>query len=462
MKNRKFKTNKSLVIKIVIIAVVAVMLIGSLSALFVSSDVDNSSSGDYNALLQKVNSLQAKVNALSGDCDITTSEVIDAVVVNGEVRLPSEGLTYALNDDNSSYRIVNVGSCTDTNVVVPRTYNGKPVTTIGNNAFEGSGIDSIVLHETVKTIGSEAFKDCVTRFIYIYSTTPLAVGADAFPDTVQGYFVPLHNVNDYKADEGWTAYADKVVAIETPEALNTNIVNVYNALFEYIQNLMNNDASLQQAIENLGGVDAYLLSLITELQGYSQGLAYDVVTVDGVLGFEVVGIGTCTDTDIVIPPTYSGYPVLSIGASAFGSSDLNITSITVPETVRLLKAYALSNNNIQVITFLGSCPNVDRNLYSPDGAILGAAICVLPVSDNLKECRVPSDYIANYYTMCINSTSAENNCNIELADKVMAIETLETLRAELEAVKQQLADLTETATEAETETPTEAASVEGE
>ena len=47
-------------------------------------------------------------------------------------------------------------------------------------------------------------------------------------------------------------------------------------------------------------------------------------------GYAVVGIGECTDTDIVIPQTYNNGKVLYIIRSAFKNCD-NITNITVPD-----------------------------------------------------------------------------------------------------------------------------------
>lgn len=47
-------------------------------------------------------------------------------------------------------------------------------------------------------------------------------------------------------------------------------------------------------------------------------------------GYAVHGIGSCTDTDIVIPQTYKDGKVLYIMRSAFKDCD-NITSITVPD-----------------------------------------------------------------------------------------------------------------------------------
>jgi hypothetical protein len=51
--------------------------------------------------------------------------------------------------------------------------------------------------------------------------------------------------------------------------------------------------------------------------------------------YQVKGIGNCTDTDIVIPSTYNGLPVTSIGEDAFtGRSSL--TSVTIPDSVTII------------------------------------------------------------------------------------------------------------------------------
>lgn len=49
-------------------------------------------------------------------------------------------------------------------------------------------------------------------------------------------------------------------------------------------------------------------------------------------GYVVMGIGSYNGTDIVIPDTYKGLPVVAIGANAFTYK--NITSVVVPDTVK--------------------------------------------------------------------------------------------------------------------------------
>ncbi len=70
-------------------------------------------------------------------------------------------------------------------------------------------------------------------------------------------------------------------------------------------------------------------AVYVEAVTYSEGL--EMYRLNG-RGFGVCGIGTCTDTDIVIPPTYLGEPVTDIWSDAFKNCT-NITSVTIPSSV---------------------------------------------------------------------------------------------------------------------------------
>ena len=80
---------------------------------------------------------------------------------------PSAGLTYrAISDenDNECYSVVNLGTCTDTVITIPSTYEGKPVIEIEAKAFEfntkNGGEDTITkfnIPNSIITIGNEAF-----------------------------------------------------------------------------------------------------------------------------------------------------------------------------------------------------------------------------------------------------------------------------------------------------------------
>ena len=82
----------------------------------------------------------------------------------------SQGLDYVLNDDNT-YMVIGIATCTDTNIIVPSIYLGLPVTSIRDRAFAGcSSLESIVIPSTVNSIGASAFEDCDLQ-IYCESET---------------------------------------------------------------------------------------------------------------------------------------------------------------------------------------------------------------------------------------------------------------------------------------------------
>jgi hypothetical protein len=70
--------------------------------------------------------------------------------------------------------------------------------------------------------------------------------------------------------------------------------------------------------------------------GYSKGLSYSLLNGNA---YGVTGIGTCTDTDIKIPPLYEELPVTSIGNSAFSNCS-SLTSVTIPDSVTSIGNYA--------------------------------------------------------------------------------------------------------------------------
>ncbi|MBO4217004.1 MAG: leucine-rich repeat protein, partial [Clostridia bacterium] len=99
-------------------------------------------------------------------CGITRTEDIAPIPHNfvdnictmcGEER-SSQGLEFILNDDNESYTLAGMGTCTDTEIYVPAKYAGKPVTAIGERAFaDQTSVTEIIIPGSVKTIGTRAF-----------------------------------------------------------------------------------------------------------------------------------------------------------------------------------------------------------------------------------------------------------------------------------------------------------------
>ncbi len=71
----------------------------------------------------------------------------------------TQGLKYTLKND--VYSVTGIGTATDSNIIIPRIYNNRPVTSIGNRAFQNcKGITSVSIGDAVTSIESFAFGDC--------------------------------------------------------------------------------------------------------------------------------------------------------------------------------------------------------------------------------------------------------------------------------------------------------------
>ena len=90
------------------------------------------------------------------------------------------GLSYKINDDGTAYAVAGIGTATDTDIVIPSTYNGLPVTSIGEAAFQNcDGLTEITIPDSVTGIGSYAFQNCdgLTEITIPDSVTSIGDGA---------------------------------------------------------------------------------------------------------------------------------------------------------------------------------------------------------------------------------------------------------------------------------------------
>lgn len=74
-------------------------------------------------------------------------------------------IQYSLNDEGTGYTVTGAYLTADTDLVIPASYQGKPVTAIGENAFRGSSlytyIKSITLPDTITNAGGRySFEHC--------------------------------------------------------------------------------------------------------------------------------------------------------------------------------------------------------------------------------------------------------------------------------------------------------------
>lgn len=112
--------------------------------------------------------------------------------------------------------------------------------------------------------------------------------------------------------------------------------------------------------------DNYKDSLHSNAVSYTvEGLEKLAYTLNGDgASYSVTGIGTATDTDIVIPEIYNGLPVTSIGSEAFYWYS-SLTRITIPDSVTSIGASAFRGcSSLTSITIPDSVTSIDEQAFS--------------------------------------------------------------------------------------------------
>lgn len=150
---------------------------------YISRDVRLANYGEIQvAEFQKVMEHATNIS-IGRDCE-TLSEVISSLAeklsfgeMNGEFEY-SENLT---DGEVTSYSIKGIGSVTNTDLVFPENYNGKPVTLIGSDAFkDNTTITSIVIPDSYTSIGMNAFRGCTALESAVIGNGITGIGTNVF------------------------------------------------------------------------------------------------------------------------------------------------------------------------------------------------------------------------------------------------------------------------------------------
>ena len=105
------------------------------------------------------------------DCDMIDSRLNDAlghtfgddsVCDTCTAKKYSEGLVYTIQDDYESYLLSGIGTCTDTEIIIPAVLpNGRKITKINAKAFaKNTALTKISIPDTVEWIAEAAFDGC--------------------------------------------------------------------------------------------------------------------------------------------------------------------------------------------------------------------------------------------------------------------------------------------------------------
>ena len=219
-----------------------------------------------------------------------------------EYKFEPEKLALAYVEETDSYTVCGYNGYTR-ELIIPSTFNGKPVTEIKKQAFMYAPcIQKVTIGEGVKIIGNQAFAWCSDlNFVSIPSTVEI-IGYRAFYECFG--LVSINYNGGYPADVGVDAFFRCL-----------SLVEVINTYFE---------VSEKSKITDIGDF----------LFWESEGKNYLVKYIGG-SGFTEIG------GKIVLPDSFKGEPY-EIYSCAFYDNNA-IKEVTIPSGVTAIGEYAFSN-----------------------------------------------------------------------------------------------------------------------
>ena len=235
-------------------------------------------------------------------------------------------------------------------VVIPSTYNGKPVTSIANRAFETheqlkSCTDEFIIPNSVTTIGDKAFRDCRNMSSITIPDSVTTIGGYAF-DGCTG--LTSVTIPDSVTSIGSRAFdgCTGLTSVTIPDSVTTIGSCSFSGCTALTEIRYGGDLVSWCANSDLGGVmssDCVLYINGSKVEG-------DLVIPSDVT--EIAASAFCYCTGLTSVTLDNG--VTTIGSTAFRYCT-GLTSVTIPSSVTSIGNYAFEDcSGLTSVTYQGT------------------------------------------------------------------------------------------------------------
>ncbi|MBR2926739.1 MAG: leucine-rich repeat domain-containing protein, partial [Clostridia bacterium] len=276
---------------------------------------------------------------------------------------PSKGVVYEISADGTYASVIDY-TASATKVTIAEEYEGVPVTQIADSAFQGKAITSILIPDSVTSIGSSAFSGCSSLTSIVIPDGVTSIGDRAFsgcssltsitiPDSVTSIGAFAFN------------YCRSLTSITIPDSVTRIGVDAFYGCSQLIEKVDGVSYVANVVIDFDNSVTSVEIREGTTIIGdsafYGCSKLRSITIPDSVTSIGYNAFYNCTSlTSITIPDS-----VTSIGYSAF-SGCTSLTSITIPDSVTSIGSSAFSGcKSLESITlpFVGATKNGATNTH---------------------------------------------------------------------------------------------------
>ena len=247
-----------------------------------------------------------------------------------DIETPVSALTFVLNEDGQSYTVTGLKDGTVTALVLPATYQGLPVTSIGKFAFSGcTGLTSITIPNSVTSIDDAAFAECTGLTSVIIGNGVTSMGWDVFLGCPGLMSITVDAGNTYYHSNGncLIETESKTLLLGCMNSVipsDGSVTSIGYGAFEECANLIS--ITIPDSVASIGS------------EAFSGCVGLTSITIpDSVTSIELRVFSDCTGlTSINIPNS-----VTSIKYGAF-TGCVDLTSITIGNSVASIGDQAFS------------------------------------------------------------------------------------------------------------------------
>ncbi len=240
---------------------------------------------------------------------------------------PSVGLEFILNEDGQSYTFAGLGSCTDTQIVIPSSYEGLPVTNISGRALvRNDTVTSVVIPSSVTKIDMTAFGACSALTSVSIPDSVTEIGDWSFGNCPNLQYTEYGGAYYLGNSENEYVALIKVESDSIKVHKNTSAIMV-SALRENDSNIF---VEVDKGNKHFKAIDGTLYSedLSRLIKYYSGSNATDFTVPNGVREICNYAFDSSNNLEqITVSDT-----VIHIGYGAFTRCD-NLKSVTIPASV---------------------------------------------------------------------------------------------------------------------------------